>query len=182
MNQSGLHPHTIALHRIDIATPCTASWDKMAGNERVRHCGHCNKNVSNLSAMPEAEAAALLADDHSDNLCVRFYRRPNGTVMTSDCGAKARAGTRQAWRKLPGMALLALSVAGCADGMASTPMASKDAPLAVSPVSDNNAHPAPAGQAIEQTPTVVPAAAPPSHHGETFRPTQGSGQSQEQRG
>ncbi|HEY0062420.1 MAG TPA: hypothetical protein VGC21_09885, partial [Telluria sp.] len=53
--------NVIALHRISIASPCTASWDLMQGDERVRHCGDCNKNVFNLSAMPEAEAATLLA-------------------------------------------------------------------------------------------------------------------------
>lgn len=104
------------LHNIQIATPCTASWDKMQGDSRVRHCGDCNKNVFNLSAMPEAEAAALLAGNTKGELCVRFYRREDGTVMTSDCGASPRAVLRQAWRKLPGvagMAFVALSAAGC---------------------------------------------------------------------
>ena len=105
--------------RIDIASPCTASWDKMTGSESVRHCGDCNKSVFNLSAMPEAQAAALMAENTAGQLCVRFYRRGDGTVMTSDCGASTRAATRRALRKLPGLAgsaMLALSVAGCAAG------------------------------------------------------------------
>ena len=109
--------HIIALHRIEIVTPCTVSWDKMEGDERVRHCGDCNKNVFNLSAMLEAEAAALVAQNSSGDLCVRFYRRPDGTMMTSDCSASPRARARKAWRSLPGlagMAVLALSAAGCA--------------------------------------------------------------------
>lgn len=107
---------TRALHRIEIAKPCTASWDKMKGDLRVRHCGDCNKNVFNLSAMPEAEAAALVAANTRGELCVRFYRRQDGTVMTSDCGSSPRAAVRQAWRKVPGMASLAfvaLSAAAC---------------------------------------------------------------------
>ncbi|SHH08857.1 hypothetical protein [Massilia sp. CF038] len=105
----------IALHRIHIASPCTASWEAMQGNERVRHCGACNKNVFNLSAMPEADAAALLADNLDGALCVRFYRRADGTVMTSDCGAPL-TNTRSSWTTLPAMAgaaALALSAAAC---------------------------------------------------------------------
>lgn len=111
---------TISLQRIDIATPCMASWDDMQGDERVRHCKDCNKNVFNLSAMPEVEAAQLLAANTGD-LCVRFYQRRDGTVMTSDCGDSPRAMVRQAWRRLPqaaGAAVLALSAAGAVAGAA----------------------------------------------------------------
>ncbi|NHZ95202.1 hypothetical protein [Massilia sp. CCM 8734] len=108
--------NVIALHRITVASPCTASWDAMQGGERVRHCGGCNKQVFNLSAMPEAEAATLVAGQAAGGLCVRFYRRADGTVMTSDCGApSARPGP--AWRALPGLAtaaVLAMSLAACA--------------------------------------------------------------------
>jgi hypothetical protein len=124
---------TIALHKIDIASPCTASWDKMKGDSRVRHCGDCNKNVFNLSAMPEAEAAALLAGNTKGELCVRFYRRADGTVMTSDCGSSPRAAVRQAWRKLPGVASLAfvaMAAAGCTAAPAATVF---DAPVVVQP-------------------------------------------------
>ncbi len=118
MKPTSTHAQKIALHRLDIAIPCTASWDAMQGNDRVRHCGDCNKNVFNLSAMPEDEAAALVAGNSDGRLCVRFYRRQDGTVMTSDCGAKvAPAPAERAWGKLPGMAgmaLAALSATGCA--------------------------------------------------------------------
>ncbi|NHZ93460.1 hypothetical protein F2P45_31315 [Massilia sp. CCM 8733] len=90
---------TISLQRIDIASPCTASWDEMKGDQRVRHCDDCNKSVFNLSDMPEADAARLLADNHSGELCVRFYQRQDGTVITGDCGDSQRAMVRQAWRR-----------------------------------------------------------------------------------
>lgn len=112
---------TISLQRITIASPCAASWDKMQGDERVRHCGDCNKNVFNLSAMPDAAAAALLADNHSGELCVRFYQRQDGTVMTSDCGDSPRAAVRQAWQRLPhmaGVAVLAFSAAAAVNAAA----------------------------------------------------------------
>ncbi|MDQ1813284.1 hypothetical protein RBA41_08205 [Massilia sp. CCM 9210] len=147
MQQSSLRKQTIALQRVDIASPCTVSWDKMAGDDRVRHCNDCNKNVFNLSSMPQADAAALLADNHHGDLCVRFYRRQDGTVMTSDCGDSPRAAVRQAWRKLPhmaGAAVLALSAAGCS--------ASDAAP-------DAKAHSPVPG--VTPTPMIVTMGAPP---------------------
>lgn len=113
--------NTIALHRIDVPSPCTASWDKMKGDDRVRHCSDCNKNVFNLSAMAAAEATTLLADNQNGDLCVRFYRRPDGTVMTSDCSTSTRAFARRTLRKLPAMAgatVLALSAASAGAGQA----------------------------------------------------------------
>jgi hypothetical protein len=118
MSRLPFQARKIALHRIDIPSPCAASWEKMAGDERVRHCGECNKNVYNLSAMREAEAAALLDSNGDGHLCVRFYRRQDGTVLTSDCGGgQVPAPEPKPWGKLPGvagLALAALSAAGCA--------------------------------------------------------------------
>ncbi len=35
------------LENVRIASPCSASWDDMVGDERVRFCGQCTKNVYN---------------------------------------------------------------------------------------------------------------------------------------
>ncbi|MEP7127112.1 MAG: hypothetical protein ABJE95_39630 [Byssovorax sp.] len=72
------------LESIQIASPCTAKWDEMVGDERARFCGHCQKDVFNLSAMPRDEAEAFMRERTSD-VCVRLYRRFDGTVLTSDC-------------------------------------------------------------------------------------------------
>jgi len=69
-----------ALHRkslpvlpnIHIAAPCPAEWGNMVGDERVRHCGECDKNVYNLSDMTRAEAEALIVANEG-KLCVRYY-------------------------------------------------------------------------------------------------------------
>ncbi|CUI03861.1 hypothetical protein BN2497_2499 [Janthinobacterium sp. CG23_2] len=82
----------------------------------MRHCGDCKKNVFDLSAMTESEAAALVAGNLKGELCVKFYRRQDGTVMTSDCGAVPESSGRPPARSLPrlvGAAVLALSAAGC---------------------------------------------------------------------
>lgn len=78
------------LPRLRIASPCTESWDAMVGSDRVRHCSKCDKDVFDLSAMTTAEVAALLRahDAMGEGLpCVRFYRRADGTILTSDCVA-----------------------------------------------------------------------------------------------
>jgi hypothetical protein len=72
------------LEDVRIAAPCTASWDDMVGDEHVRFCGQCEKNVYNLSSLPREEAEALLAAKEG-KACVRLYRREDGTVLTADC-------------------------------------------------------------------------------------------------
>jgi hypothetical protein len=72
----------------------------MDGDDRVRFCRECNRNVYNLTAMTEREARRVVAE-REGRLCVRFYQRPDGTVLTSDCpvGAKRSfllAGARAA--------------------------------------------------------------------------------------
>jgi hypothetical protein len=83
------------LENVAIAAPCKASWDAMVGDDRVRFCGQCEKNVYNLSAMPRDEAEALLAA-REGKMCVRLFKRADGTVMTSDCpvGVKRRRRRR----------------------------------------------------------------------------------------
>lgn len=111
------------LEDVRIATPCSASWDDMAGTERVRRCRQCDKNVFNLSAMTHDEALALLAEaeaGHRRDACVRLYRRADGTVLTSDCpvGAKAHQGRRR--RRLLAGALGVSALAVAASGLAMT--------------------------------------------------------------
>lgn len=83
------------LDRIAVASPCSASWDEMLGDERVRFCLACEKNVYNLSNMPREDAEALLAKSAGGEVCVRFYRRADGTVMTSDCPVGATKKRRK---------------------------------------------------------------------------------------
>jgi hypothetical protein len=56
----------------------------MPGNDRVRHCGQCEKHVYNLSGMNRNDAQALVRQTEG-RLCVRFYRRADGTILTQDC-------------------------------------------------------------------------------------------------
>jgi hypothetical protein len=72
------------LEKIFVAAPCRVSWHSMEGDEKVRCCGTCRQHVYNLSAMEVEEAADVIARN-TGSLCVRFYRRLDGTVMTGDC-------------------------------------------------------------------------------------------------
>ena len=72
------------LDNVRIASPCPADWDAMYGDDRKRFCGECKLNVYNLSGMTREEAEALIFNAEG-RLCVRIYRRADGTVITSDC-------------------------------------------------------------------------------------------------
>jgi hypothetical protein len=71
----------------------------MAGDERVRFCGLCHKNVYNLSAMSR-EAAERLIEERQGQLCALLYRRTDGTVLTSDCPVGARAFASRMTRRI----------------------------------------------------------------------------------
>lgn len=77
------------LDRIRVASPCTASWDDMVGDDRVRFCGSCAKNVYDLSAMMREEAESFIRQAEGA-ACVRLARRADGRVVSNDCPVGAR--------------------------------------------------------------------------------------------
>ena len=66
----------------------------MIGDNRVRFCPQCKLNVYNFSAMPETEIKRLIAR-RDGRLCARWYRRADGTVLTSDCPVAFRAKVKR---------------------------------------------------------------------------------------
>jgi hypothetical protein len=62
----------------------------MIGDERVRFCGQCELNVYNLSALTRTQAENLIGGTER-RLCVRFYRRRDGSIITRDCPVGLRA-------------------------------------------------------------------------------------------
>lgn len=82
------------LDRVRVASPCKADWAQMIGTDRVRFCGQCNLNVYNLSSMTRTEAESLISD-REGRLCVRFYRRADGSILTRDCPVGLRAIRRR---------------------------------------------------------------------------------------
>jgi hypothetical protein len=109
----------IALENIRIASPCAADWDDMRGDERVRFCGRCEKNVYNLSSMTRADAEALV-NEKEGRLCVRFYQRSDGTMLTADCpvGVQRMRLKARIWASLSGAAASAALLVGLITGRA----------------------------------------------------------------
>jgi hypothetical protein len=85
------------LKMLRVASPCNVSWDDMTGDDGIRFCRDCQRHVYNLSVMSRTEAEELVLRA-KDRLCVYFYRRQDGTVMTSDCPVGLQAVRRRvAW-------------------------------------------------------------------------------------
>jgi hypothetical protein len=85
---------TSPLDHVTVAAPCNVGWDNMIGNEQVRFCGQCNLNVYNLSGMTKPEAEHLIAQTEG-RLCIRYYRRADGTILTKNCPVGLRALKRR---------------------------------------------------------------------------------------
>jgi hypothetical protein len=85
---------TSPLDHVTVAAPCNVSWEKMIGNEQVRFCGQCSLNVYNLSGMTKREAEHLVAQTEG-RLCIRYYRRADGTILTRNCPVGLRALKRR---------------------------------------------------------------------------------------
>lgn len=75
---------TNPLDHIKIASPCSADWNEMRGDDRKRFCSLCELNVYNLSEMTKREAEDLVFQMEG-KMCVKFYKRADGTVITKDC-------------------------------------------------------------------------------------------------
>ncbi len=75
---------TNPLESIKIASPCAADWNEMIGDNHKRFCAACKLNVYNLSGMTRREAENIIVQTEG-RLCVRFYKRPDGSILTKDC-------------------------------------------------------------------------------------------------
>jgi len=80
MNQEN-HEESI-LDRVCIAMPCSVNWDEMKGDNKVRLCGGCNKNVYNLSAMSKIEAEEILSGPTLP--CIQIMRKEEGAIVTQE--------------------------------------------------------------------------------------------------
>ena len=100
---------TNRLDNIRVAAPCSADWDSMFGNERVRLCEKCDLNVYNLSEMSRVEAQRLI-NQAEGRLCVRFYRRRDGSIITQNCPVGLRAIKRRLSRVATAVASFILSL------------------------------------------------------------------------
>ncbi len=97
------------LDNLRVATPCTADWNKMTGDDRARHCGDCQKTVYNFSGMTRKEAEALVIEKNGD-LCAHYYQRHDGTILFGDCALDS-SRRRRRWVAAGAATLLASGAA-----------------------------------------------------------------------
>lgn len=127
---NGASKTTVGLDNIVISAPCSMSWDSMRGDDRVRSCNGCNKNVYNLSSMKKLEAESFLAQ-YGVSQCMRFYRRKDGTIITDDCPVGLRAlrdRYRVFWKLVAAVCALVVgqSQANAQDASSTSPVRSSD--------------------------------------------------------
>ena len=118
---------TDLLERIRIPEPCDADWDSMVGNDQVRFCSHCSLNVTNLSSMTRSDARRLVRES-GGRLCIRYYRRPDGSILTAPA-ARLQQIARRASKLAAGAfgAVLTLSASASAQTGTQAGVASQNA-------------------------------------------------------
>jgi hypothetical protein len=102
---------TNPLDNVSVASPCSQDWNAMIGDERKRYCGDCKLNVYNLSGMSRAEAERLILNAEG-RLCVRFYKRADGSVLTQDCPVGWQAVKRRISRTAAAFVSLIFGILG----------------------------------------------------------------------
>ena len=122
---------TDALDRIRVASPCSADWDEMTGNDEVRFCRHCSLHVHDLSKMTRKDAMRLVADSQG-RLCVRYQRRPDGSLRTAERAQPLTHIKRRLSRIAAGAFTATLSLASTAAAQSARP-AEGNQPIAIQP-------------------------------------------------
>lgn len=98
------------LPQLRVASPCGERWSDMTpgADARTRHCGACQCDVHDISAMTAEAAEEFLQQKVGTDICVRLYQRADGTILTrQDCSV----GTTRTRRR---RVALAIAVAGTA--------------------------------------------------------------------
>lgn len=74
------------LDNLVLAYPCPIKWEAMEGGERARICSQCSQHVYNISDMTTIEAEKFLSENiETDDACLLFYVRADGTIKTDNC-------------------------------------------------------------------------------------------------
>lgn len=81
---------TADLNQIIVKSPCPMDWEQMQGDDSVRYCEHCQKQVYDLQQLTRQQAGELLASQQEAGLCGRIARHEDGTVVTKDNKPKNR--------------------------------------------------------------------------------------------
>jgi hypothetical protein len=101
----------LSLPVLQMATPCKARWEDMEGDDHVRFCTECRKNVYDLTTLSELETA-LLVRQKEGRFCGRMAIRRDGTAIADDCpvGVRRRRRTTVAVIALAATATTAMTM------------------------------------------------------------------------
>jgi hypothetical protein len=154
--------HAANIDRLRIATPCPISWEQMAGDSRVRFCGHCRLNVYNISELSRSEAEALIVSTEG-RVCARLFRRRDGTILTKDCPVGLRALRMRVSKKATAVFATIAGISSMAFGQQSSAKDRKTACIPQTRVTRTNANSDPAskvlsGTVVDQAGAVIPGA------------------------
>jgi hypothetical protein len=100
--------NTSPLRNLKVAAPCSADWNGMVGNDRVRFCSQCSLYVYNLSGMSKRDAETIVQQAEG-RLCARFYKRADGTILTQNCPVGLKALKRRLSKTATAVVSAALS-------------------------------------------------------------------------
>jgi hypothetical protein len=144
--------------------PCDEPWERMVGDDRVRRCDSCAREVFFLSAMSPREAELRLLNAGDRTPCIRYARRADGCVVHV---AEPRA------LSIPSRSLAAAAALGATLSAAAAQAAEPKAPAQCvaypQPAAQRSAAPPPpaaqpnagASAAAPPTPSPAPSEPPP---------------------
>lgn len=82
-------PKSVELHEdklfaLPLQYVCPVKWKDMKGDDKVRACAACKKNVYNVAKLNRQQAIDLI-ERNEGTLCLRLFQRSDGTVITREC-------------------------------------------------------------------------------------------------
>lgn len=98
---------SINLDELTPASPCSAMWEEMAGDDCVRECHTCGRNVYRLDDLSAVEVAELLGRKEGRSR-PRLFRRPDGSVLAGDCPEALRRQFRRRMTRLAALGITAI--------------------------------------------------------------------------
>ncbi|MET0646454.1 MAG: ankyrin repeat domain-containing protein [Pyrinomonadaceae bacterium] len=105
--------------QLEISEPCSADWDSMYGNDRVRFCEHCRLHVHNLSEITPREALDLVLRS-GGRLCLQIERDARGVPRTRALAQPLYQISRRASRLAAGAFGAALTLCSATAARAQT--------------------------------------------------------------
>jgi ankyrin repeat protein len=105
--------------QLEIKKPCTADWNEMVGNSRVRFCEHCQLTVNDLSSLTPKRVRRLIAKSKG-RLCVRYVRDRNGNPLLAQVPGQLQKISRRVSRIAAGMFTATLSLTNASGHVAPT--------------------------------------------------------------